>query len=88
MTVAIRTKHTTNKTFDQLHNGALAVAVHEQHPDITITKEYDGYCVDDKGYRYEFNSSDENGYSRKRYGLLKSKAISEIVIELELNRIY
>lgn len=88
MKVTIRTKHTTNKTFDQLHGGALTTAVEEQLPDITITKEFDGYLVDNKGNRYEFDSSDEKGYSRNRFDQLKKKMIPEIALELELNRIY
>jgi hypothetical protein len=88
ITVNILHRHTQDSTFDNRKNGALIKAMHQQQPEIKIVEENDGFCRDNQGNRYDFNSSDDKGYSRQSFRQLKEKTIKQITLQLELNNIH
>ena len=84
----IRHKQTEGITFDNRKDGALVRAARHLLPELNIVEEKDGFCIDAKGNHYDFNSSDDAGYSRQSFQRLKNKEIKEISLSLELNKIY
>lgn len=81
-------KHIKGITFDHRRPGGLIIAARQQQPELNLCEENDGFCYDEKRNRYEFNSSDDKGYSRKSFAALKENKIKEIRVTLVRNNIY
>lgn len=88
MLVVITRKHIDGISFDQRKPGALVRAFNQQHSEVNMIEECDGFCYDTKRNRYDFSNDDATGYSRTSFKALKEKQINEIKVTLELNNIY
>jgi hypothetical protein len=84
MIITIKKGHTKNTSFDDRRNCALKKAIIDRDEEIEIKEVYDGFFFDQLRNRYEFDNSDETGFSRKRFGDLQKGIINEIRLEIPL----
>jgi hypothetical protein len=81
MNLTIRRDHTVGTRFDHQQTGPLVKAAAQQLPDLSIIKEFEGFCVGADGKIYTFDDTN-NGYNRLTCAALADKEIKQINIQL------
>lgn len=81
-------KHTAGIGFHQRAGGAISRAMKEQHPEVKVMHEFDGFIRTEDKKHFDFSNSDIAGYSQISFDRLQSGEQKEIVIYLEENRIH
>jgi hypothetical protein len=83
MEVTIKRKQTRDTSFDNRKDDAMIRAIKEDHPEIKVKEVFDGHFFDQHGNEFSYDTSDDNGYSRKRFRELQQGNISEIRIDIK-----
>lgn len=86
--LVISKKHTVGISYNTRFNGAITRAFAEQHPEIAVKEEFDGFIKTKDKKHFDFSSDDITGFSAASFRRLQSGEIKEIRIKLEENKMF